>query len=258
MDLKIVFHKKFFDVYTNDPAAKSGRLEPIIKELKRHPSEYEIIEPKPATKEDILRAHTLGHYNDIKTTDNILDYALLAAGGAIAAAELAYENYPTFAVIRPPGHHASSDSCWGFCWFNNMSISLLKLHSENKIKSAFILDFDMHFGDGNVNILRENKHLIKTEILNPISQTEQDYLEEINNAFNNAGKYDILAASAGFDEYIKDWGGKLSTNAYNQIGKLMKDFAEDKCNGKRFGILEGGYYTKDLGINVNSFCQGFK
>ena len=68
----------------------------------------------------------------------------------------------------------------------------------------------------------------------------------------------MIVASAGFDEYVKDWGGKLSTNAYNMIGRLMRDFAEERTNGKRYALLEGGYYHEDLGLNVHSFCQGFK
>ncbi|MHA1271677.1 MAG: histone deacetylase family protein [Candidatus Helarchaeota archaeon] len=256
--MKIVFHKKYFDVYTNDPAADGGRLEPIIKELKKYPNEYEFVEPVPATEDDILRSHTLGHLKDIKTDGMVFEYAMLSAGGAITAARLAYDGLPTFAVIRPPGHHASANSCWGFCFFNNISISLLRLVSENKIQSAFILDFDLHFGDGNVNILRQKGDIIKTRILNPKSHDEKEYLDEINREFNECGKFDIIVASAGFDEYVKDWGGKLSTNAYNEIGKMMRDFSVDKCNERRYALLEGGYYFEDLGKNVHSFCKGFK
>jgi len=31
------------------------------------------------------------------------------------------EHY-AYALCRPPGHHASADSCWGFCYFNNIAI----------------------------------------------------------------------------------------------------------------------------------------
>ncbi len=145
--MKIVFHEKFYTSdYAMDPAASSGRIQSIMNVLSKNP-EYEIITPEPASKENILRAHTESHYNYIKRRDLLFEMASLAAGGAILAAEEAYEGNPTFALIRPPGHHASANSCWGFCFFNNMSISLLRLFSENKIKSAFILDFDLHTGE---------------------------------------------------------------------------------------------------------------
>ena len=99
---------------------------------------------------------------------------------------------------------------------------------------------------------------MKTQILNPDSYQEKEYLEKIDETFKQAGKFDIITASAGFDEYELDWGGKLSTKAYNKIGKMMKDFSEDKCQGRRYALLEGGYYFEDLGKNVYSFCEGFK
>jgi acetoin utilization deacetylase AcuC-like enzyme len=254
--VKVIFHKQFYEYYTHDPAAASGRLEPIVKELKAH--KYELITPEPATDEDILRAHTPRHLENVKRDPTVYKMALLAAGGAINAANLAYERVPTFAVIRPPGHHASADSCWGFCYFNNISVSLLNLQALKGIKSAFVLDFDLHTGDGNINILFAKKDLLKTEILNPHSGIEDSYLDEIADTLNRTGNYDIITASAGFDEYEKDWGGKLSTKAYNTIGKLMRDFSEDKCQGRRYALLEGGYYHQDFGINVHAFCRGFE
>ena len=254
--MKIIFHEKYYQHYTYDPAAAPGRLEPIVKELKSH--NYEFITPELATKADILRAHTERHFEYVKSDSAEYEMALLAAGGAITAAQLAYDGTPTFAVIRPPGHHASADSCWGFCYFNNISVSLLNLQAHKGIKSAFVLDFDLHTGDGNINILGAKRDILQTEILNPRSGAETQYLEEIAETFKKSGPFDIIVASAGFDEYEKDWGGKLSTKAYNTIGKLMKEFSESKCQGRRYALLEGGYYHQDFGINVRSFCEGFK
>lgn len=147
--MKIIYHEDYVNYagYSYDPAASSGRITPIIKEIKEK-TDYEIIKPEPASEEDILRAHTERHVKHIRSDKNLYYIASLAAGGAIKTAEIVYNNKEAaFGVIRPPGHHASTDSCWGFCFFNNMSIALLKLMAENKIESAFILDFDLHTGD---------------------------------------------------------------------------------------------------------------
>ncbi len=84
--------------------------------------------------------------------EGVYDIAALAAGGAIQTAAIGLTE-PCFGLIRPPGHHASAASSWGFCYFNNMAVALEKLYREKKIGTAFILDFDLHFGDGTVNIL---------------------------------------------------------------------------------------------------------
>ncbi|MBW2144655.1 MAG: histone deacetylase family protein [Deltaproteobacteria bacterium] len=252
--MNIIFHQDFYGVYDTDPAAAPGRMEPIIEELKKHPH-YKFIAPEPAGEEDLQRAHSAGHIESIRRTPVIYQMAILSAGGAVKAAELAFSGEPSFGCIRPPGHHASADSCWGFCFFNNMAVSLLKLKQEKKITSAFVLDFDLHRGDGNINILGSKEGF---EILNPTSRNEKDYLLEIASVLEGAGDYDIMAASAGFDEYVKDWGGKLSTRAYQEIGTMMKAFSEKHCRGRRYALLEGGYYYEDLGVNIHAFCDGFR
>lgn len=146
--MKVVFHEDFKKVYTSDPAASAGRMEAVKNALE---GKVEFVEPVPASKDDILRLHTPEHVRYVER-EGIYDIAALAAGGAIKAAEIGLTE-PCFALIRPPGHHASADSSWGFCYFNNMAIALEKLKREGKIKKAFILDFDLHFGDGNVNLL---------------------------------------------------------------------------------------------------------
>jgi len=256
--MKIVFHEKYYDSnYAMDPAASAGRLEGIINLMSKNP-EYEFIIPEPAKKEDILRAHSERHYNYVKRDPLLYELASLAAGGAILAAEQGYKGNPTFAVIRPPGHHASADSCWGFCYFNNISISLLKLYSEGKIKSAFVLDFDLHTGDGNINILKNRRDDFKVKILNPNSSGHINYIKEVENYMQNLKDIDIFVASAGFDQGIEDWGHLLFPEDYTELGRLMKEYSENLCRGRRYALLEGGYNHSVLPKNVDSFCQGFK
>jgi len=253
--MKIVFHKKYLNSsYAMDPAAAPGRLEGIIEILSNNP-EFEFIEPKPATKEDILRAHSEKHLDYVSRDPLLLELASLAAGGAILAAEEAFIGNPTFAVIRPPGHHASADSCWGFCYFNNISISLLKLYSEGKIKSAFVLDFDLHTGDGNINILGDDSSFT---IYNPHGRGDDQYLKDTQQHLDDAPNVDIIVASAGFDQYEHDWGSNLSTEAFHKIGLMIHEFAKERCDGRRYGLLEGGYNFEDLGKNVLAFCEGLR
>ncbi|MHA1986612.1 MAG: histone deacetylase family protein [Promethearchaeota archaeon] len=256
--MKIVFHERYFNSdYAGDPAAAPGRLEGIIN-LLRQRKEYEFIKPESAQKEDVLRAHSERHYRYIKREQLLFELASLAAGGAILAAEEGFKGNPTFAVIRPPGHHASADSCWGFCYFNNISISLLKLFSEGKITSAFVLDFDLHTGDGNLNILKNRSDGFKVKILNPSSSGNISYIKEVEDYMQNLRGIDIFVASAGFDEGIEDWGNKLYPEDYQQLGNLMKEYSEKLCEGRRYALLEGGYNHTVLPKNVDSFCQGFK
>lgn len=252
MNKQAIFHKKFYEEYTSDPAAESGRMETIIQEL----NDFELIEPQAALDEDILLVHTEDHLNRVKNVrDQIYPVALLAAGGAILASEYAIkEKQPMFAVIRPPGHHASPEGFWGFCYFNNIAIAIQKLIKENKISKAVIVDYDLHFGDGTDNAFSKRSNVIyysvegsdRVQFVNNL----ESFLEKLENI-------EIVAVSAGFDRHEEDWGGLLTTEDYKQMGEIIKKYAERMCNGKRFAVLEGGYNHKVLGKNVRAFIDGF-
>jgi len=136
-----------------------------------------------------------------------------------------------------------------------MGIALLKLKEQRLIGSAFVLDFDAHTGDGNIDVLSEWK---EARILNPMADSNKDYLERIEDYVSNIQHVDVVAASAGFDSYEKDLGKKLTTFDFYLIGRLLRKLAQRMGHQRRFAILEGGYYLPDLGKNVLAFCQGFE
>jgi acetoin utilization deacetylase AcuC-like enzyme len=257
--MKIIFHERYYNAdYSRDPAADPGRLQSIMAVIESQGDAYEIIKPAPASREDILRAHQETYLKTVEEDALLYEISALAAGGAIRAAEEAYDGHPAFAVIRPPGHHASSGAAWGFCFFNNMSISLLKLFAAGKISSAFVLDFDLHTGDGNINILENRRDGFEVTILNPGAHSRAAYLMEVESFMQRLNDIDIFAASAGFDQGINDWGGLLVADDYTNLGRLMKEHAIRLCEGRRYAIFEGGYYHPDLGKHVHAFCQGFR
>jgi acetoin utilization deacetylase AcuC-like enzyme len=55
---------------------------------------------------------------------------------------------------------------------------------------------------------------------------------------------------------VEDWGGLLTTEDYQTIGKLVKEFSVKACQGRRYGVLEGGYNHDVLGQNVKAFLDG--
>jgi len=247
--MKIVYHQRYQEVYASDPAAKAGRIESILSEVSPH---FELVTPEPASIDDIKLIHTNWHIADIQRMRETYEVALLAAGGAIKAAELAINGEPAFGLIRPPGHHASPDSCWGFCFFNNVAISIAKLRVEGKINRAVILDFDLHFGDGTDNIFSRVPEVVYHH---PEGRNRQDFVDGIARYLDKQ-RADIIAVSAGFDRHVDDWGGLLTTEDYQTIGKLVKEFSEKVCQGRRYGVLEGGYNHDVLGRNVRAFLDG--
>jgi len=216
--MKVYFHPDCYSVYTGDPAAAAGRMEAIVSTIAPH---VDILSFSPATESDLQAAHPKGHIESIRN-QGLYDIAALAAGGAIQ-----------------------------FCYFNNMAVSLYRLQSTGRIETAFILDFDLHYGDGNVNILGSESWI---DILNPESYDRQPYLEEVKQALDDTTA-DVIAVSAGFDNHAKDWGGLLSTADYRTMGRWIRETAL-RNHGGCYGILEGGYNHEVLGGNVLAFIEG--
>ncbi len=246
--MSIVYHTRYNEVYALDLAASAGRLESILRELWGN---HAFVEPGLAAEEDLARVHTKSHIESVKRDLNLYEIACLAAGGAIMAAQIAVEGEASFGLIRPPGHHASADHCWGFCFFNNIAVALAKLQNGELIKRALILDFDLHYGDGTENIFKGSGiKYFQPEAHGP------GFVEEIKAVFDKERNYDILAVSAGFDRHVDDWGGQLTTDDYRTIGELVKEAAMKNCKGRRFAVLEGGYNHIVLGLNVKAFLEG--
>lgn len=246
--MKVVFHEDFLREYTIDPAAASGRLEAVADKLR---GRHRFLEAVAASEEDIAAVHSAYHIDEVRRI-GLYDIAALAAGGAAQAAEIGLKE-PCFALIRPPGHHASADSSWGFCYFNNMAVALKRLKNAGEIKTALVLDIDLHFGDGTVNILGSSGY---TEVFNPMSADAREYLKSIEAVLSNR-KVDLIGISAGFDNAKEDWGGLLSIADYLEIGKMVRAAAQETGAGY-FAILEGGYNHRVLGENASALLDGME
>lgn len=253
--MKIVYSREMEERYPANPVENPDRISLSASILQ----EFEFIAPIPASLEDIARVHGAEHIQRVKS-NGLYDAAALAAGSAIAAARLALAGEPAFALARPPGHHASANRAWGMCFFNNMAIAVQKVRP--KAKHVLIIDIDLHYGDGTVNIFRGDSNV---RIVNPwsvdenfeyLNMDQSRYLRQINEAFQGFD-CDIVGVSAGFDTYIEDWGGLLKIEDYKLIGRAIREGSEEKCSGKRFALLEGGYHP-DLKWCIKSFLEGFR
>ncbi|MFH0956823.1 MAG: histone deacetylase [Candidatus Aenigmatarchaeota archaeon] len=234
---------------------------------------YTFIHAGPASKEDVLLVHTPEHYNKIRKGSYgsadvpMIDikYPLLAAGVTIKASDEL-----SFALTRPPGHHASSSLEEGFCYFNNVAIAVKK-----RGQKTAILDLDVHHGNGTQDIFMGSRNVIYVSLhqvpLYPMTgtrsqlnchnfplfpgTTEDAYMKNLEKALEVVSRFrpEILAVSMGFDTYEKDplGGQKVTAKGFGRIGKMISGLGLPT-----FIALEGGY-SSDIGTLCRSFLDGF-
>jgi hypothetical protein len=240
--MKIIYSTKYDECYPTNPVENPERVRLPAMELKK--AGYEFVEPSAASDEDVARVHGREHIERVKHR-GLYEAATLAAGGAITAAELAMQDEPTFALIRPPGHHASANRAWGLCFFNNMAMAVQKIRPMTE--RILIIDIDLHFGDGTVSIFRGDSQV---KIVNPgsvdsnfdyLNMDEKGYLRQVEDVFQGF-YYDIIGISAGFVHTSRT--GETSHKHFSQtaissvwVGKL-KNFQsyvamETVCDSRR-------------------------
>ncbi|KIM40068.1 hypothetical protein M413DRAFT_446225 [Hebeloma cylindrosporum] len=88
--------------------------------------------------------------------------ALLSCGGVVEACLAVARNElkRTFAIVRPPGHHAEPDEHMGFCFFNNVAVAARVVQQLTSLKRIMILDWDVHHGNGTQRAFNDDPSIL--------------------------------------------------------------------------------------------------
>jgi acetoin utilization deacetylase AcuC-like enzyme len=135
------------------------RIKIIEQALRQAPFKKNFHQAQTVNPNDILRVHDRSLHTLVKasqargrhmfTPDTIANQytyqaALTAAGGSIQTG-LNAKVRPSFAMVRPPGHHATHSTVMGFCFYNNIAITAGYLRQHNYKRIAIIDVDNPHF-----------------------------------------------------------------------------------------------------------------
>jgi len=92
--------------------------------------------------------------------------ALVSAGSTVEAVRAVCSDTvdQSFAIVRPPGHHAHSNAAGGFCFFNNVAVAARTAQREHSARKVVIFDWDVHVGDGTSQVFYEDDTVLYISI----------------------------------------------------------------------------------------------
>ncbi len=269
------------------------------------------VAPRPATEQEILRVHTPEHLAHIQAQSALpkggdagdgfspvghgsYDIALLAAGGMIEVASAVARGEITngYALIRPPGHHATRELGMGFCLFNNLAVTIAHLQAELGVERIAVVDWDVHHGNGTQSIFYTDPSVLTISLhqvncFPPDSgwTTENGDGDGAGHALNiplppgtgPAGylyamdqvvvpaldrfQPDMILIASGFDASVLDPLGRqmLAASSYAELTARVMAAADRLCDGRIAVSHEGGYapqYVPYCGLAVLETLSG--
>ena len=279
MDLPVVNHQDYEAKLNDDnkfPIKKFGELAKYLLKKNIVKSFYK---PTPCSIETLKRAHSENYINKIKNknldkneirkigfplVDSVVRRSFVATGGTVLATKLALSQ--GIACNTAGGsHHAFYDEGAGYCVFNDVAVAAKYLTSKGLANKILIVDLDVHQGNGNSEIFKNDRQVftfsMHSKINYPAKKSTSDldveltenledkeYLEILKLNLNNLNqhRFDFIFYIAGVDIHQNDRLGKLKISDEGIIKRdelVIENFFSKKI--PICGVLGGGY-NKDF------------
>ena len=275
MELPVVNHPDYVAKINDDNKFPIQKFGALAEHLLNFGVVKKFYIPQECSTETMKTSHSLEYINHIKNktldiklqkkigfpiNDSVARRSFVATGGTVLASKLALDS--KLACNTAGGsHHATFNYGAGYCVFNDTAVAANYLKKRRYAKKILILDLDVHQGNGNSEIFRNDKDVLtfsmhcasnypakksKSDIDIELRDNMEDneYLNFLNKSLKNLNKYtfDFVFYVAGVDIHYEDRLGKLkiTDEGINKRDRIVIENFYSK-NIPLCGVLGGGY-----------------
>ena len=290
MDLPVINHVDYFAKIGDDHKFPINKFSELAKYLIKKNIVQKFYEPYPCSDETLKRAHSESYIKDIKNktldkngikkigfplVDSVVKRSLIATGGTVLASKLAI-NYGLACNTAGGSHHANFEGGAGYCVFNDVAVATQYLLDRGLAGRILIIDLDVHQGNGNSDIFRDNKNVFTFSMHSksnyPAKKSISDLDVELEDNMEdekyikilkfylkqlNEENFDYVFYIAGVDIHFNDRLGKLkiSDEGVRKRDELVVENFFSKCI-PLCGVLGGGYNkNSDKLVELHSFLH---
>lgn len=259
---------------------------------------------RPATREQLERVHNARYLDAVERIvsqgggyldagDTIASpgswrAATTAAGAAVGAidAVMTDDIDAAFALVRPPGHHATPDRAMGFCIVNSAAIAAAHALAAYGLSRVLLVDFDVHHGNGTQEAFYEDKRVLyfsthqfpaypgtgsanetgvgpgagfTVNVPLPPDVGDVGFLQAFDAVLLPLAERfrpEMVIVSAGYDAhwrnsaYVAGIRERMTVPGLAQLSLRLQSIADTYCPGRLVGVLEGGYDLEALAYGV--------
>ena len=279
MELPVVNHEDYFAKIGDDHKFPINKFGELANYLIKNKIVEKFYKPYPCSFETLKYAHSKKYIFDIKNktlgkdevkklgfplVDSVVQRSLVATGGTVLASKLAI-NYGIACNTAGGSHHANYNGGAGYCVFNDVAVAAYYLINRGLANKILIVDLDVHQGNGNSDIFKENRNVFTFSMHSktnyPAKKSisdldvelednleDQSYIKTLKFYLTELNKeiFDYVFYIAGVDIHFNDRLGKLKIS--DEGIKIRDELVIENFISKRIpfcGVLGGGY-NKDF------------
>ncbi|MBT5640330.1 MAG: histone deacetylase [Rhodobiaceae bacterium] len=278
--LPIIYHENYDIPVPKAHSFVGTKFSDLFNHLqKKYSHNLDVLKPFPAQLNNLKESHDVDYINKVAKDELTKDYlklinlpwstrlrdrSYLETEGTYLTAKTALDR-GLACHVGGGTHHAHYDHGFGFCVFNDLAYTAIRLIKEKLVKQVLILDLDVHQGDGTIDICHKYSSIYTfsmhsetnfpydkkkgwMDIGLPSHIEDHEYLNKLEETLEKIKQHitpDIVLYDAGVDIFRDDKLGNLQVSLEGIRQRDLMVLNHYRKLNTPVATVIGGGYSKD-------------